>query len=54
MDKIEKKLMDDFFAQEKTDDIDEYVKKNAPEEYLNYLKDYYAARQRLSNEGKIA
>ena len=54
MDRIENELMDAYFSQDEIDDVDEFVKKNAPKQYLDFLKAYKAARERMKKEGKIA
>ncbi len=51
---IEQSLMNDYFSQDDEDDIEEYVQKNAPKEYLSYLKDHRAARVRLEAKGILA
>jgi hypothetical protein len=51
---IEQSLMDAYFSQDAEDDIEEYVQKNAPEEYLSYLKDHRAASARLEAKGILA
>jgi len=54
MDAIEKSLVEGYFAQNEIEDIDDYVKKNAPPIFIKYCEKYKAARERLKKEGKLA
>ena len=36
------------------DDADEFVQKNAPAEYIQYLKDYQKVKERFRREGILA
>ena len=53
MNEIEESLMNAFFDQDEIDDADVFVQKYASKESLEYLKESYAARERLKREGKI-
>ena len=48
MDEIEQTLIDAFISQDEIDDADEFVQKNAPAEYIQYLKDYQKVKERAN------
>ena len=54
MDEIEQTLIDAFISQDEIDDADEFVQKNAPAEYIQYLKDYQKVKERFRREGILA
>lgn len=54
MDAIEKRLISEYAAREDAYDMDEFMRENAPQEYLDYIEACRDARERLKKEGKMA
>ena len=54
MDAIEQRLIDEYVAQNEIVDVDEFVRKNAPPIFLEYLEKFEAASKRLSSKGILA